>query len=174
MTADESMSLAEEFIAAFNAHDLDRVGRLLSDTFLVVSPTGPVGPYGWRQTSAGYLRSFPDTRWEKVQLSSNDEGFFLQILWTGTQAVPPTRRALRLPIAFRARVMRGKIETLHVEYDPAEVERQIGLPPGGLASSAEPATPAREDGRTDSAHEPHRPGRRKDTAAETPDPDADE
>lgn len=126
MTAYDHMALAEDFIAAFNAHDLARVGALLSETFLVVSPTGPVGPHGWKRTAAEYIAAFPDTRWVKVQLATDSEGFSLQIIWEGTQMVPPTQRKLHLPVSFRARVKAGKIETLRIDYDPATIKEQLG------------------------------------------------
>jgi hypothetical protein len=43
--------------------------------------------------------------------------------------VPPTRTAIRSHLILTGRVENGKIERLHLDYDPEDVRRQLGLGP---------------------------------------------
>ncbi len=140
MEADESMQLAEELLAAFNAHDVERIASLLSDTFLVTSPEGPVGPYGWKAQTSEYFRSFPDSAWTKVRLSRAGERFVLEVEWTGTQMVPPTKRQLKTIVTLTGLVRRGKLETLRLDYDLDAIGRQLDL--GSSEGAADGGSPA--------------------------------
>lgn len=141
MPENECVQLGHDLVGAFNAHDLEGIRRLLSDTVLVVSPEGPVGPYGWEVRTADHFKAFPDSAWTQARLSGKGEEFLLEILWIGTQRVPPTNRPLRIPVAIRGVVKRHKIETLRLDYDRELVLRQLPRP--GEAVEAPPPPEAR-------------------------------
>ncbi len=133
MTADESVHVVEELLASFNAHDPGRLVSLLSDTFLAVSQEGPRGPYGWKARTADHFLAFPDSVFSKTRLSTNDEEFVLEVLWTATQRKPPTQKAVRIPLTLTGRVRRGKLDTLRIDYDPKLLHAQLGpSSPAGL------------------------------------------
>lgn len=131
MTADENAHVAHELLDSFNSHDPQRLVALLSDTFLVVSQEGPRGPYGWKARTADHFQSFPDSIFSKVRLSTNEEQFVLEVLWTGTQIRPPTQRAVRIPLTLTGRVRQGKLDTLRIDYDTQLLQSQLG--PGAPA-----------------------------------------
>lgn len=123
---EESSSVAERFIEAFNSHDPGLIGVLLSDTILVSSPEGPVGPFGWRARSAEHFREFPDSALRKVRISGQGSTFIMEVIWTGTMAKsPPT--AFQTHLYLSGLVKNGRIETLQLEYDAGDVRRQLGV-----------------------------------------------
>src|SRR6267143_637848 len=134
MTAHESVELAQELLASYNAHDIKRITNLLSETFLVDSPEGPMGPYGWTSATQKQFKAFPDSTWTEPKVSGEGTSFILNVLWTATQMVPPTRSAIRSRVILTGRVEKGKIERLHVDYDRDEVRRQLDLRPGDWPS----------------------------------------
>jgi hypothetical protein len=73
--------------------------------------------------------AFPDSSWTEPEVSGDGSSFVLNVLWTGTQTVPPTRSALRSRVILTGRVEKGKIERLRVDYDPEDVRRQLNLRP---------------------------------------------
>jgi predicted ester cyclase len=129
MTGEKSVELAKELLASYNAHNIDRITKLLSETSLVDSPEGPMGPYGWTSVTAKHFRAFPDSAWTEPKVSGDGPSFVLNVLWTATQAVPPTQSAMRSHLILTGRVENGKIERLRLDYDPEDVRRQLGLRP---------------------------------------------
>jgi hypothetical protein len=61
MIGEKSVELAKELLASYNAHSIDRITELLSETLLVDSPDGPMGPYGWTSVTAKHFKAFPDS-----------------------------------------------------------------------------------------------------------------
>jgi hypothetical protein len=129
MTGHESVELAEELLASYNAHSIDRITKLLSETLLVDSPQGPMGPYGWTSVTAKHFKAFPDSAWTEPKLSGDGSSFILNVLWTATQMGPPTRSAINSRLILTGRVEKGKIERLRLEYNQEDVRRQLGLGP---------------------------------------------
>jgi predicted ester cyclase len=129
MIGEKSVELAKELLASYNAHSIDRITELLSETLLVDSPDGPMGPYGWTSVTAKHFKAFPDSAWTDPKVSGDGPSFVLNVLWTATQMVPPTRTAIRSHLILTGRVENGKIERLHLDYDPEDVRRQLGPGP---------------------------------------------
>ena len=129
MAADESVELAQELLASYNAHNIERITKLLSDTLLVDSPEGPMGPYGWTSSTAKHFKAFPDSAWKEPKVSGDGPSFVLNVLWTATQMVPPTRSAIYSRLVLTGRIENGKIERLRLDYDREDVRRQLGLHP---------------------------------------------
>jgi hypothetical protein len=116
-----SSHLADELLNAYNAHDVERIGSLLSETFLAVTPDGPIGPYGWKKLTIEHFKAFHDAKWTKVRLSDGADKFVLDVLFTGTNTASRVQTTARYPIRLAGLVLRGKIETLRIEYDRAAV-----------------------------------------------------
>ncbi|HYY48982.1 MAG TPA: nuclear transport factor 2 family protein [Thermoplasmata archaeon] len=129
MSEDESVRLAKELLAAYNAHSPDRIARLLSETLWVDSTVGPMGPYGWTSVTEKHFKAFPDSTWAVEKVSGDDQSFTLEVLWTGTQMVPITRKEIRSHVRLTGRVEKGKIERLRVDYDRQDLRRQLALRP---------------------------------------------
>lgn len=126
---DETERLVEELLRSYNTHDSDRMENLLSETFLVVSPQGPTGLPGWMKRTTDHFRAFPDSKLTRVHVSGEGDSFRIEVVWSGTQAVPPTGRSLRTPVVFQGQIKSGKIESLRVEYDREAVRMQLGPGP---------------------------------------------
>ena len=129
MSAEKSVELAEELLASYNAHSINRITNLLSDTLLVDSPEGPMGPYGWTWATAKHFKAFPDSAWTEPKVSGDGPSFVLNVLWTATQMIPPTQSAIRSHVILTGRIENGKIERLRLDYDQEDVRRQLALPP---------------------------------------------
>src|ERR1700704_4654710 len=129
MTGEKSVELAQELLASYNAHNIDRITNLLSETSLVDSPEGPMGPFGWTSVTAKHFKAFPDSAGTEPTVSGDGPSFVLNAEWTAAQMVQPTRGARRSPLALTGRVENGKIERLRLDYDPEDVRRQLGPRP---------------------------------------------
>ncbi len=125
MAEDEVPGIAHELVRAFNAHDLERIAGLFSDTFLAVSPEGPVGPLGWQRNIEEHFRRFPRCTWTEARVSASPEGFRLEVLWT-VDADKPSSKAPRIRTTFTCRLKRDKIDTIRVDYDRETVRRELG------------------------------------------------
>jgi SnoaL-like protein len=116
----ETVHLAEALFEAYNAHDIDRIGTLLSETFLAVSQEGPIGPYGWKRLTVAHFKQFPDAKWTKVRLSNGTDRFLLEVLFTGTERKAGAKTRTEGVIRLDGLVKQGKIETLKMNYDAGE------------------------------------------------------
>jgi steroid delta-isomerase-like uncharacterized protein len=134
--------IAQALFDAFNAHDLDRLEALTSEGFLGIGPDSPdlrMGRRGGRAWAAAYFAGFPDSKWTKERIFTQDNAFVLQVIYTGThtgsfdgaQTAKPTNKTVRVPATFIGIARDGKIEDLRGYWDRLLVLRQLGLIPEG-------------------------------------------
>ena len=151
MQTQDSLQTAQALFDAFNAHDLDRLEALTSDGFLGIGPDSPdvrMGRRGGRAWAAAYFTGFPDSKWTKERIFSQNPAFILQVIYTGThtgafegaETVAPTMKTVRVPATFVGISRDGKIEDLRGYWDRLLVLRQLGLVPNGVLDVLPPET----------------------------------
>ncbi|HLH73209.1 MAG TPA: ester cyclase [Chloroflexota bacterium] len=129
--------LGQEFIAAWNAHDIDRIAALYAPDFDgtdVGDATPQHGPDSARRSAEQYVRAFPDLR-----LTVDDlvlDGNRLVLLWTacGTHQetvmhIPPTHRTVQVRGACLLVVEGEQIRRAVHIWDVAAMLRGLGLLP---------------------------------------------
>lgn len=129
--------LGRELVAAWNAHDVDRIAALHAADFegIDVADTLPRhGPDGARGTAERYWRAFPDLRINLEDMIV--DGNRLVLIWTahGTHLgtimhIPATQHALRIRGVSVLRVNGSQIWHATVHWDVAGMLRAIGLLP---------------------------------------------
>jgi steroid delta-isomerase-like uncharacterized protein len=129
--------IAAELVAAWNAHDLDRLEALYAATYegMDVGDMTPArGPAGARRAVERYLQAFPDLHLT-VERSVTDSGQ-VALFWTarGTHRgpllhIPPTGRFVAVRGSSLLTVQDSRITSgLHI-WDVAGLLRSLGLLP---------------------------------------------
>ncbi len=141
MSEQQNMQVAREAINAWNAHDPDRLIKLLAEDYVSESDTLPA-PVRGRESARGvfqmYLRAFPDLHFEMEQLLPS--GNYVVTRWhaTGTHGgelmgVPATNRRAETHGCSVVEYRDGQMVRELVYWDTGNLLRQLGvLPaPGG-------------------------------------------
>lgn len=137
------MSLSEaelrEYLAAWNAHDADRVVAYFTDdaTYEDVA-MGQVntGKDQIREFAAAMFRSMPDMNVELVSLCSAGDWVASEWVMTGTQTedsilgVPATGKPFRIRGASVGEIAEDKIKRISDYWNLASLLQQLGLLPG--------------------------------------------
>ncbi len=143
METQDNAAIVRGVYNAFNDHDLDRAGAMVSEDFELVdfAAEGQVfrGPEGFRQWLQIFLTAAPDAKVEVTNVVAAAEGWvFTEHTGRGTHTgplvgpsgtIPPTGRRVELPIGELVRVENGKITLIHAYYDGATLMRQLGVFP---------------------------------------------
>jgi steroid delta-isomerase-like uncharacterized protein len=132
--------LARNLIAAFNAHDADRLASLYTDDQVTVLPGVPEPVRGRNNKAemvAGYFRAFPDLTLEIPLVLASGNHIVCAGYMAGTNTgplvspegeMPPTGRRVNIRMAFILRVRPdGQIEEDQTYFDEAEFLKQLGL-----------------------------------------------
>jgi steroid delta-isomerase-like uncharacterized protein len=137
MLTDEVVSLGQELVAAWNAHDADQIAALHSSSFYGIDVGDSVAQQGVadvRRTANQYLRAFPDLHLT-VEDSIVDDNR-LVLVWSihGTHEgtlmrIPPSGRVLQVRGVCVLTLEGGKIERAVHLWDVAGMLRAIGLLP---------------------------------------------
>jgi len=137
MSEQENVRLAREIIEAWNAHDPNRLAKIVDDTFIAESDTLPTpvnGPQGVAQFMGVWVTAFPDLRFEIEQQLA--EGDFVVTRWlaTGTHGgvlmgIAPTRRRARTRGCTVSEFRSGKAVHDWIYWDSGNLLRQLGVLP---------------------------------------------
>ena len=78
MSVEENLRLATEFVKAFNERELDKAAALFADP--------EVGKQWQDRMTNGWFRIFPDSVWETVQMTAQDDrGLPRPRIWPGKE-----------------------------------------------------------------------------------------
>jgi len=135
----EARDLAEAHVRAFNERDWNRAPDLYAPDLIAVDPSGTTtGIAEFLRHAQGFAAAFPDSRMEVGAIIESGDNAAVEGVYTGTHTgplatpqgeVPPTGRALRLPICLVFEVAAGRIASNHAYYDQMTFAAQLGLLP---------------------------------------------
>jgi steroid delta-isomerase-like uncharacterized protein len=143
----DTREVGTEALAAFNAHDDERLRATYADDVVFEAP-GDVhieGADGTVAYAMAWLRAFPD-----AQLNVHDEAYdgewgVQRFTFAGTHTdtlsgpggdIPATNRSLTGRGVQMFRVRNGKITEEHLYFDQMQVLTQLGLMPEPAAATA--------------------------------------
>ena len=122
------LKIAEQWMAAMNAHDLEGMNALYGDGIKALEIADPVihDKAGLIASYVDLLTAYPDCKAEIVNAFEDDEQALMEIRWTGTNTGPfrgeaPTQAVSDLRIAYIFRVRDGRIVEMTEYYDSAQV-----------------------------------------------------
>ena len=135
MTEDNNIKIAEQQIAALNAHDIDRYLQRVDSSYVGESETlpGPVhGPEGARQALNMLFTGFPDLRIEIEQLLASGNHVIARLRMTGTHkgnfaGIAPTNKSVSWQSCSVVELRDGKAIRNRVYADNASLLRQLGV-----------------------------------------------
>ncbi len=135
MSEKENIQFAEQAMAAFNAHDLDRYLQGIDDSYVGESETmpGPIrGREGVRQTIDILLKAFPDLRVEVEQILASGDHVVTRVHLTGTHkgnfaGIGPTNKSVSWRACNVVEVRNGKAVRGKVYADNASLFQQLGV-----------------------------------------------
>lgn len=122
------------FIAAINAHDVDRILVLCAADHRFIDAHGGVTPADQQRAAwDGYFRFMPHYGIEIEQvLAEGETVVVLGVAWGGLDAEDASRRSWRRPCAWRAVVEDGRIRLWQVYVDTKAVFDLIEPGAGGV------------------------------------------
>jgi steroid delta-isomerase-like uncharacterized protein len=135
----EARDLAEAHVRAFNERAWSRAAEIYAPDLVFVEPGGTIrGIDGFLGHGQGFVAAFPDSQMEVTALIDSGGHAVAEGVYCGTHTgplatpqgeVPPTGRALRLPICLVFEVTAGRIASNHAYYDQMTFAAQLGLLP---------------------------------------------
>jgi steroid delta-isomerase-like uncharacterized protein len=143
----EARHVAEEFVAAFNAHDETRMHALMGEDVAFEAP-GDVkftGAAPATDYAMAWITAFPDAQLT-VHNTVFSEGWAVQqFTFEGTHEgtlsgaggeIPATHRQLSGRAVQITKVDGGKIAEVHLYYDQVDVLTQLGVMPAAAGATA--------------------------------------
>src|SRR3954469_1804047 len=144
-----AMSVRETFdkaVEAFNAHDLEAFGELMSDDHVRTAPGGMSFEGRARAVEffAGWIEAFPDAHVDIHDVVFTDDAAVEEGTFSGTHNgvfhtpmgdVPPTGRAVRAGYIQVLRYRDGRFVSGHLMFDRMEMLEQLGLVPAPAAAA---------------------------------------
>ncbi|HEY2887677.1 MAG TPA: ester cyclase [Candidatus Limnocylindrales bacterium] len=87
MSRDDVLALARAYFDAINRHDFEQVSASLAPTYVHHSGAGDLDPEAFLAQAAKYVASFPDFRYDVVEILPLADGHSVVARWTmlGTQ-----------------------------------------------------------------------------------------
>jgi steroid delta-isomerase-like uncharacterized protein len=143
----EALSVAQEFVEAFNAHDEARLHALDREDVVFEAP-GDVklaGPDATTEYAMSWLRAFPDARITVQNTIAADDWAVQEFTFEGTHEetlvgpageIPATHRRLTGRGVQIIRVQGGKIADVRLYYDQVQLLTQLGLMPAAVGATA--------------------------------------
>jgi steroid delta-isomerase-like uncharacterized protein len=135
MSTPENVKVVRQMFDAWNAHDADRLVKLLDEKYMSESDTVPSpinGRDGARQFMLVYIKAFPDLHIDVTQ--SLAEGDFVVTRWTakGTQrgelmGIPPTNRRAITNGCSVNQIRAGKVIHEWLYWDTGHLLKQLGV-----------------------------------------------
>ncbi len=146
MAAQENIRLDEEFLAAWDTHDVDRALAILSDDVVwqdVGNPTPMRGKAAVRPYLQSWFTAFPDLKSEVKNRVVTEDQVASEVAFTGTNtgplqmaagapAMPATGKQVNGKGTYFLRIRNGKAVEVHTYPDTAGLMMQLGMmpPPG--------------------------------------------
>ncbi len=142
MSEQDNVRITDEYLAALNAHDYERLRAYHADSFQSLLPgqPGPVGEAGHRAFLEGNWTAFPDLSFQVTQRIASGDWVVDTWIGTGTHtgpmmtpagaSIPPTGRRATTPGADVVQFKDGKIVYTAVYFDTMSLLAQLGLVPG--------------------------------------------
>jgi steroid delta-isomerase-like uncharacterized protein len=135
MSTQDNVKTVRQMFDAWNAHDPDRLLKLLDEKYVSESDTNPgaiVGRDAARQFMMVYLKAFPDLHFEITQ--SLAEGDFVATRWTATgtqrgelKGIAPTNRRVVTNGCSVFQVKNGKVPHDWIYWDSGHLLKQLGV-----------------------------------------------
>jgi len=135
MTTQENIKVVRHEFDAWNAHDPERLAKVLDEKYVSESDTVPApvnGRDGARQFMQIYLKAFPDIHLDVVQMLA--DGDFVVTRWTakGTQrgdlmGIPPTNRRVITNGCTVSQLRNGKVVHEWLFWDTGHLMKQLGV-----------------------------------------------
>lgn len=143
MSVQENLKLDEENIAAWNAHNVDRLLAILSDNIVwqdLSSPEPFRGKDAVRQYVQGWFSAFPDIKITVTNRLVTEDQVAAEVGFTGTNsgplelvpgapAIPATKKMVNGKGTYFVRIKNGKAVEVHTCPDAAGMMMQLGLMP---------------------------------------------
>lgn len=130
---------AEQFLDAYNTHDVNRLMKYLSPDVVAVAPDLTVvkGAEMNKRYFAAWFNSVPDVHDTIKSLTYGSDRFVLEVVETGTYtrrmpsvgAPPAYGQKLHYPYVLVAMIKNGQISVMRLYEDDLVVERQLGIHP---------------------------------------------
>ena len=144
MSVEENIKLDEEFIAAWDTHDVDRALAILSEDVVwqdVASPEPMRGKAGVRPFLQSWFTAFPDLKSEVKNRVVSEDQVATEVEFIGTNtgplqmaasapAIPATGKKVTGKGTYFLRIQNGKAVEVHSYPDAAGMMMQLGLMPG--------------------------------------------
>jgi steroid delta-isomerase-like uncharacterized protein len=144
-----AMSVREAFekgTEAFNAHDMDAFGELISDDVVQIVPGGMrlEGKPACIAYFAGWIEAFPDAHVDVHDVVMTDDGVAEEGTFSGTHNgvfhspmgdVPPTGRPVSAEYIQVLRYRDGLCFSANLMFDRMELVEQLGLAPAPAATA---------------------------------------
>lgn len=138
MAEQDNRKVAREAFDAWNAHDPERLARLIDEKYVAESDTLPApvsGAQGAREFMKIYVTAFPDLHFALDQMLA--EGEFVVTRWTATgthggvlMGIPPTNRRATTHGCTVGQFKNGKSVHDWIYWDTGNLLRQLGIAPG--------------------------------------------
>jgi predicted ester cyclase len=138
MSEQENVGVVEQWLAALNAHDFQKLDELRGPGYLVEHPSlsGPVSGEEEDVHLRRLTEAFPDWHWEDTQMIAQGDYVAVNGVRKGTQTGPigghydeilhPTGRTLSLRISVVLKIEGGKIVHSSVYYDRLGMMKELG------------------------------------------------
>ena len=138
MAEQGNVRIVRESWAAWNAHDIEGVMKILDEKHVWETDTLPapvVGRDGYRQAMQMYIAAFPDLHFSIDQLLPSGDFVVTRYTATGTHngdlmGIPPTRRRAEVHGCTVMEVRNGTVVRSFVYWDTGHLLRQLGVMPG--------------------------------------------
>ena len=138
MGEQENIQVFREIMEALNAHDLDRLRRLIDDEHVVESDTLPESLHGreaWLQAQQMYFNGFPDLNFDIEQVFASGDYVTLRWRATGTHqgeflGIPATNRRGEIHGCTIREFRDGKSSHEWTYWDTGHMLQQMGVLPG--------------------------------------------
>ncbi len=142
MSEQDNLQLANEAIAAINAHDIDGYVKLLEDSYVGESEIiGTIhGRDGARQLWTTLLQAFPDLNYYVEQLIASGDQVVARMVMTGTHkggfaGAAPTNNKITWRQCVIVDIRNGKAVRTRTYADNVSLFRQIGVLPAAKTAT---------------------------------------
>ena len=143
MSVQDNLKVDEENIAAWNAHDADRLLAVLSDDIVwhdLGSPQPLRGKDAARQFAQSWFSAFPDIKLTVKNRVITEDQVAAEVEFTGTNSgplelapgappIPATNKMVNGKGTYFVRIKNGKAVEVHTYPDAAGMMMQLGLMP---------------------------------------------
>jgi steroid delta-isomerase-like uncharacterized protein len=136
-SASDTLAILNDYLAAWNQHDIDGAGAFLADDVEYFDASFAGMQHGRQaaveQGISVFMRGVPDLHWEirSDPIVSND-GIAFEWTFTGTHTgtwggIPATNQKINLKGMSFVRIKNGKIAYQAIFYDSGTLNRQLGI-----------------------------------------------